>query len=44
MLLQAFSVAFFFTNVNLGQVQKFTFLLLSDTGAKLMTICILKHS
>ena len=25
---------------NLGQVWKFTFLLLSDTGAKLMTICI----
>ena len=33
----------FFREVNLGQGWKFTFLLLSDTGAKLMTICILKH-
>ena len=38
-----FFVVFFFRKVNLGQVQKFTFLLLSDTGAKLMTICVLKH-
>ena len=35
---------FFFRKVNLGQVSKFTFLLLSDAGAKLMTICISKHS
>ena len=37
-------IFFFFRKVNLGQVSKFTFLLLSDAGAKLMTICISKHS
>ena len=43
-LVTIFRGIFFFRKVNLGQVSKFTFLLLSDAGAKLMTICISKHS
>ena len=43
-LVTIFRGIFFFRKVNLGQMSKFTFLLLSDAGAKLMTICISKHS